>query len=196
MPLLWPRLLTAPCRYCDHVLSLLYAATVTTSSHCPMPLLWPRPLTTVTTWRRISRHAERGALRCCQLQMRVGHMNGMHCFIDSTSTLVKIKSVSLYNCRTIYIPQHPILKHPQSVFFFKYKRKFPVLCILNNLFFKANGKTEWSRVYRNINVLLIYHEFNFWIVKVAPKYLNFQNNLLLSCGVWIFLLLPALFQLQ
>jgi hypothetical protein len=30
-------------------------------------------------------------------------MDGMHCFIDSTSILVKIKSVSLYNCRTVYI---------------------------------------------------------------------------------------------
>jgi len=27
----------------------------------------------------------------------------MHCFIDSTSILVKIKSGSLYNCRTVYV---------------------------------------------------------------------------------------------
>ena len=27
---------------------------------CSMSLLWPRPLTTCTTWRRISRHAQRG----------------------------------------------------------------------------------------------------------------------------------------
>ena len=42
--------------------------------------------------------------RCgvARLQMKVGHMDGMHCFIDSTSILVKIKSVSLYNCRTVY----------------------------------------------------------------------------------------------
>ena len=31
-------------------------------------------------------------------------MNGMHCFIDSTSILVKIKSVSLYNCQTVCSP--------------------------------------------------------------------------------------------
>jgi len=35
--------------------------------------------------------------------MKVGHMDGMQCFIESTSILVKIKSVSLYNCRTVYI---------------------------------------------------------------------------------------------
>jgi len=34
---------------------------------CPMPVLWPRSLTTCTTWRRISRHAQRGALWCCQI---------------------------------------------------------------------------------------------------------------------------------
>ena len=38
-----------------------------------------------------------------RLQMKVGHMDGMHCFIGSTYILVKIKSVSLYNCRTVYI---------------------------------------------------------------------------------------------
>jgi len=34
---------------------------------CPMPLLWPCPLTTCTTWPCISRHAQRGALWCCQI---------------------------------------------------------------------------------------------------------------------------------
>ena len=29
-------------------------------------------------------------------------MDGMHCIIDVTSILVKIKSVALYNCRTVY----------------------------------------------------------------------------------------------
>ena len=43
--------------------------------------------------------------RCgvARLQMNVGHMDRMHCFIDSTSILVKMKSVSLYNCRTVYV---------------------------------------------------------------------------------------------
>jgi len=42
--------------------------------------------------------------RCgvARLQMKVGYMDGMHCFIDSNSILVKIKSVSLYECRTVY----------------------------------------------------------------------------------------------
>jgi len=34
---------------------------------CTMLLLWPRPLTTCTTWCRISRYGQRGALRCCQI---------------------------------------------------------------------------------------------------------------------------------
>jgi hypothetical protein len=39
--------------------------------------------------------------------MKFGHMDGMHCIIDGTSVLVKIKSVALYNCRTVYInPTH------------------------------------------------------------------------------------------
>jgi len=39
--------------------------------------------------------------RCgvARLQIKVGHMDRMHCFIDSTTILVKMKSVSLYNCR-------------------------------------------------------------------------------------------------
>jgi len=48
------------------------------------------------------------SMGCCsvaRLQMKVGHMDGMHCIIDSTSILVKIKSVSLYNCRTLYNKQ-------------------------------------------------------------------------------------------
>ena len=42
--------------------------------------------------------------RCgvARLQMKFGHMDGMHCTIDITSILVKIKSVELYNCRTVY----------------------------------------------------------------------------------------------
>ena len=42
--------------------------------------------------------------RCdvARLQMKFGYMDGMHCFIDSTSILVKIKSASLYDCRTVY----------------------------------------------------------------------------------------------
>ena len=37
-----------------------------------------------------------------RLQMKFGHMDGMHCILDGTSILVKIKSVALYNCRTVY----------------------------------------------------------------------------------------------
>ena len=43
-------------------------------------------------------------LPVARLQMKVGHMDGMHCFIDRTSILVKIKSLLLHNCRTVYFP--------------------------------------------------------------------------------------------
>ena len=41
--------------------------------------------------------------RCgvAKLQMKFGHMDGMHCIIDGTTVLVKIKSVALYNCQTV-----------------------------------------------------------------------------------------------
>ena len=48
-----------------------------------------------------------------RLQMKFGHMDGMHCIIDSTSILVKIKSVALYNCRTLYVNSQ-ILKHVKT----------------------------------------------------------------------------------
>jgi len=35
--------------------------------------------------------------------MKFGHMDGMHCILVGTSILVKIKSVALYNCRTVYV---------------------------------------------------------------------------------------------
>ena len=41
-----------------------------------------------------------------RLQVKFGQMGGMHCIIDGTSVLVKIKSVALYNCRTVYV-QYP-----------------------------------------------------------------------------------------
>ena len=70
---------------------------------CSMPLLWPCPLTTCTTWCRISRHAQRVALRCCQITDE-GWSHGWHALLlESTSILVKIKSVWLYNCWTVYV---------------------------------------------------------------------------------------------
>jgi len=44
-----------------------------------------------------------GRYGVARLQMKFGHMDGMHCIIDVTSILVKIKLVALYNCRTVYI---------------------------------------------------------------------------------------------
>ena len=46
-----------------------------------------------------------GSCGVARLQMKVGHMYGLYCFIDSTCILVKIKSVSLYDCRNVYIDE-------------------------------------------------------------------------------------------
>jgi hypothetical protein len=44
-----------------------------------------------------------GRCSVASLQMKSVHMDGMHCIIDGTSILVKIKSVALYNCQTVYM---------------------------------------------------------------------------------------------
>ena len=62
--------LCAPCRYCDHVLSLL-------AQH---GAVFPVMLSV-------------GRCGVARLQMKVGHMDGIHCFIDSISIFVEIKSV-------------------------------------------------------------------------------------------------------
>jgi hypothetical protein len=66
-----------------------------------------------------------------RLQMKSGHMDGMHCIIDGPSILVKIKSVALYNCQTVYEVQHvsgntpPIIRslklHSQPPVFYTWK---------------------------------------------------------------------------
>ena len=55
--------------------------------------------------------------RCgvARLQMKFGHMDGMHCIIDVTSILVKIKSVTLYNCRTVYMFQR-VCHHQEELY--------------------------------------------------------------------------------
>jgi len=47
-------------------------------------------------------------------------MDGMHCIIDGTSILVKIKSVALYNCQTVYIV---VCALPGSTTFFTLSHK-------------------------------------------------------------------------
>ena len=60
--------------------------------------------------------------RCgvARLQMKVGHMDGMHCFLDSTSILVKIKSVSLYNCQTVCLPGTLLFKVKENALLVRY----------------------------------------------------------------------------
>jgi len=58
--------------------------------------------------------------RCgvARLQMKFGHTDGMHCIIDVTSILVKIKSVALYNCWTVYVQSqiNPVHIFPSYLF--------------------------------------------------------------------------------
>jgi len=64
---------------------------------------------------------------------------------------------AVHNLRHKYLPQHPILKHPQSVFVFKYEREILVPYTLNFIFFKTKGKTECLRVDENFSLLLIFY---------------------------------------
>jgi hypothetical protein len=80
-------------------------------------------------------------VRCgfARLQMKVGHMDGMHCIIDGTSILVKIKSVASYNCQTVWISivsiiygRQILLDYNLRASFYVYSKRMPIfwLCDL------------------------------------------------------------------
>jgi len=51
-----------------------------------------------------------GRCSVARLQMKFGYMDGMHCITDGTSILVKIKSVTLYNCQAVYYDSNTSIK--------------------------------------------------------------------------------------
>jgi len=61
---------------------------------CSMPLLWPCPPTTCTTGCRISRHAQRGALRCCQITDE-GWSHGWHALLHTYHFYLGQNKISL-----------------------------------------------------------------------------------------------------
>ena len=61
----------------------------------------------------------------------------------------------LHSVTCKYLPQHPILKHPQPVFS-KYKKNFSSV-YFNCIFFKTNGKADRPRDYEKFSLLLIFH---------------------------------------
>jgi len=71
-----------------------------------------------------------------------------------------LRYIYLHSVSPKYLPQHPILKPPQPVFY-EYEKEITVLYILNFMFIQTNGKTERARGYENFIVLLIFHEFIF-----------------------------------
>jgi len=92
-------------------------------------------------------------------------MDGMHCFIDSTSILVKIKSVSLHNCRTVYMPSFYSFMSPIFTFFvtgrtriLQPSRKHPNLVYI------------YSDVYKNIIVFFFDHQVSFVEFLAMYKY--------------------------
>ena len=81
-----------------------------------------------------------GHCSVARLQMKVGHMDGMHCFIDSTSILVKIKSVSLYNCWIMYVK---VLVHT-NIFHLKSEHVSVNMLISDNQFI-VNIKSQHAK---------------------------------------------------
>ena len=73
--------------------------------------------------------------------MKFGHMDGMHCIIDGTSVLVKIKSVALYNCQTVYVDVLCIIvffSHKFSFFdTFLFLKKFIHTYVITNFFYRC-----------------------------------------------------------
>ena len=89
-----------------------------------------------------------------------------------------------------YLPQHPILKHSQLMFFLTYKKSgvTPIhnnsntihLYILVLVFFdsKLEGKrfcTDWEQAFFQFNMLISLW-MQFWFVKVVPRYFNCLTN--------------------
>ena len=72
-----------------NVRSLLHAAVTTSSLPAQHGAVFPVMLSV-------------GRCGVARLQMKFGHTDGMHCIIDVTSMFVKIKSVALYNCQTVF----------------------------------------------------------------------------------------------
>ena len=121
---------------------------------------------------------------CCgvaTLQMKVGHMDGMHCFIDSTSILVKIKSVSLCNCRTVYIQscehssKNNILAEEQFGFRTKttnnaiYKLTNDILKALNNKLMVGGIFCDLEKALDCVNHEILLSELEFYGVKGKAK---------------------------
>ena len=91
---------------------------------------------------------------------------------DRTGELCEIKGVRLqrqcsglrymylHSVTPRYLRQHPVLKHHQPVLS-KYESNIIFRYILNFIFFKASGKTEWSRDWGNFSLVFMFHEFIF-----------------------------------
>ena len=67
-----------------------------------------------------------------RLQMKFGHVDGMHCIIYGSPILVKIKSVALYNCRTVYVSV--FIYHCIYISLYSYITVFIYLCIHISLY--------------------------------------------------------------
>jgi hypothetical protein len=80
-----------------------------------------------------------------------------------------------------YSPQHPVLKHPLSMFLpycqrssFRqnYNLYFLIFTFLDSRREDESFWTEWQQALPEFNLLLISSWIKFWFVTVVPKYLN------------------------
>jgi hypothetical protein len=81
--------------------------------------------------------------------MKVGHMDGMHCFIDGTSILVKIKSVALYNCQIVYFLRWLISRRRVSKLTSQSIRKW-ANWMLNYRLLVTWSDSQWSKSQVNL----------------------------------------------
>jgi hypothetical protein len=61
-----------------------------------------------------------------------------------------LRYIYLHSVGPKYLPQHPILKHPQVVFFFKYERKIIFSYIFNFIFSKQTVRLNGQELMRNL----------------------------------------------
>ena len=170
-----------------NVRSLLHAATVTTSTHYLHNMTPYFP--SCSAW---------GVAR---LQMKVGHMDGIHCFIDSTSILVKIKSVSLYNCRTVYVSSwcgHERLLHccSSAVLHMGQPQKFDVNAICAGLM--SNIWFVWSKRKLHVHLSCSNDEIvivGCYVTEVDPWGKLFVCMLLYCEGDFMFLVITPCYML-
>jgi hypothetical protein len=109
-------------------------------------------------------------------------------------------SSNLIPLRSKHSPQHPVLKHPESMFLpyiqtprftlIQNRRQncsFTYVIIFKLLGSKREDKrfwTDWCLALPEFNLFFIFSWIKFWFLAVVPKYLNFAIFLISGVELW------------